>query len=35
MEIFKEYDIRGLYPQEINEEKAYKISRAIATSFAE
>jgi phosphomannomutase len=33
MEIFKEYDIRGLYPQEINEEKAYKISRAIATSL--
>ena len=25
MEIFKEYDIRGLYPQEIDEEKAYKI----------
>ncbi len=33
MEIFKEYDIRGLYPQEIDEEKAYKISRAIATSL--
>jgi phosphomannomutase/phosphoglucomutase len=31
MEIFKEYDIRGLYPEEINEEKAYRISRAIAT----
>ncbi|MGC8533353.1 MAG: hypothetical protein ACP5MV_01850 [Candidatus Parvarchaeum sp.] len=33
MEIFKEYDIRGLYPQEIDEEKAYKISRAIATTL--
>lgn len=33
MDIFKEYDIRGLYPQEIDEKKAYKISRAIATSL--
>ena len=33
MEIFKEYDIRGVYPQEIDEDKAYKISRAIATSL--
>jgi phosphomannomutase len=33
MEIFKEYDIRGLYPQEINEENAYRISRAIITSL--
>jgi phosphomannomutase/phosphoglucomutase len=33
MEIFKEYDIRGLYPQEIDEEKSYRISRAIATSL--
>ena len=33
MEVFKEYDIRGVYPQEIDEEKAYKISRAIATSL--
>jgi phosphomannomutase len=33
MEIFKEYDIRGVYPQEIGEEKAYKISRAIATAL--
>lgn len=26
--IFKAYDIRGLYPQELNEELAYKIGRA-------
>jgi phosphomannomutase len=26
--IFKAYDIRGLYPQEINEEIAYKVGRA-------
>ena len=29
MSIFKAYDIRGEYPQEINEEIAYKIGRAI------
>ncbi|MBI4993222.1 MAG: phosphomannomutase/phosphoglucomutase [Candidatus Magasanikbacteria bacterium] len=28
--IFKAYDIRGLYPQELNEELAYKIGRAFA-----
>lgn len=27
-EIFKAYDIRGLYPQELNEEVAYKIAQA-------
>lgn len=32
MGIFKEYDIRGLYPREIDEKKAYLISRSIATS---
>ncbi len=31
MEIFKKYDIRGLYPSEINEENAFRIGRAIAT----
>lgn len=31
MEIFKEYDIRGLYPNEINEKNSYYISRAIGT----
>ncbi|MFA5432357.1 MAG: phosphomannomutase/phosphoglucomutase [Candidatus Paceibacterota bacterium] len=29
--IFKAYDIRGIYPQEINEEAAYKIGVAFAT----
>src|SRR3989344_9253472 len=28
--IFKAYDIRGLYPQEINEEAVYAIARATA-----
>jgi phosphomannomutase len=28
--IFKAYDIRGLYPSEVNEEAAYKIGRATA-----
>ncbi len=28
-EIFKAYDIRGLYPEEINEEVAYNIGRAL------
>ena len=27
-EIFKAYDIRGVYPDELNEELAYKIGRA-------
>ncbi len=29
--IFKAYDIRGLYPEEINEEAAYNIAKAYAT----
>src|SRR3990172_11929407 len=29
-EIFRTYDIRGIYPNEINEEVAYKIARAFA-----
>ncbi len=28
--IFKAYDIRGKYPEEINEDAAYKIARAFA-----
>ncbi|MBI2547689.1 MAG: HAD-IA family hydrolase [Candidatus Aenigmarchaeota archaeon] len=30
MSIFKAYDIRGVYPQELNEEIIYKIARAFA-----
>lgn len=30
MSIFKAYDIRGVYPTELNEETAYKIARAYA-----
>ena len=30
MEIFRDYDIRGEYPDDINDEIAYKISRSIA-----
>jgi phosphomannomutase len=33
MSIFKAYDIRGLYPQEINEEVAERLGRAIARYF--
>jgi phosphomannomutase len=29
MSIFKAYDIRGVYPQELNEEVAYKVARAM------
>ena len=29
-EIFRAYDIRGLYPTEINEDAVYKIARAFA-----
>ncbi len=29
--IFKAYDIRGTYPEEINKETAYLIGRAIAS----
>jgi len=32
--IFKTYDIRGVYPDEINEEAAYKIGQAFATYIA-
>ncbi len=31
MEIFKTYDIRGIYPTELNQDKAFLIGRAIAT----
>ena len=33
MSIFKGYDIRGIYPSELNEETAYKIGRAFVTLF--
>ncbi len=33
MSIFKEYDIRGIYPTEINEEFAYKFGQAAALYF--
>ena len=32
-EIFKAYDIRGLYPQEIDDEDAYRIGRAFVTAL--
>ena len=32
MGIFKSYDIRGIYPSELNEETAYKIGRAFVVS---
>jgi len=31
MTLFKAYDIRGVYPKELNEDVAYKIGRAFAT----
>ena len=31
--MFREYDIRGIYPDEINEEAAYLIGRAFATKL--
>jgi len=31
MKIFKPYDIRGIYPKDLNEEIAYKIGRAFGT----
>jgi phosphomannomutase len=31
--IFKAYDIRGIYPEEINKEIAYKIGRAVGRFF--
>ena len=33
--IFKKYDIRGVYPQEINEELFYELGKAIGTFFGE
>ena len=29
MSVFKAYDIRGVYPEEVNEELAYNVGRAI------
>ncbi len=34
-EIFREYDIRGLYPEEVNEYAAYQIGRAFGTKLRE
>ena len=31
VKIFKAYDIRGIYPTELDEDTAYKIGRAFAT----
>ncbi|MFN3535044.1 MAG: phosphomannomutase/phosphoglucomutase, partial [Desulfatiglandales bacterium] len=31
--IFREYDIRGTYPEELNKETAYTIGRAIGTYY--
>lgn len=33
--IFKAYDIRGIYPEELNEDTAYKIGRAYASLLTE
>ncbi len=33
MDIFRACDVRGIYPDEINEDKAYRIGRAIATEL--
>src|SRR3989338_5744925 len=30
MQIFKAYDVRGIYPKELNEESAFNIGRAFA-----
>src|SRR3989338_4148049 len=30
MSIFKAYDIRGIYPEQLNEDIAYKIGKAVA-----
>ncbi|MGC9037390.1 MAG: hypothetical protein ACP5IK_01605, partial [Candidatus Micrarchaeia archaeon] len=35
MGIFKEYDIRGVYPEEIDEAKAYELGKAIGSYFPE
>ena len=32
-EIFREYDIRGIYPTELNEETAYLIGKAYGTKL--
>ena len=34
-EMFREYDIRGIYPVDLNEEVAYKIGRAFGTKLRE
>ena len=34
-EIFREYDIRGIYPSELNEQTAYLIGRAFGTKLRE
>ena len=31
--IFREYDIRGIYPTDLNEELAYNLGRAYATKL--
>jgi phosphomannomutase len=31
--VFKAYDIRGIYPSELDEEAAYLIGRAFATIY--
>ena len=33
MSIFKAYDVRGIYPEQINEEVIYKIGRAFVQFF--
>ena len=33
--IFREYDIRGVYPTEINEEGAYQIGRSYGSYLQE
>ena len=33
--IFREYDIRGIYPEEINEDVAYKIGRSYGSYLRE
>ena len=34
MGIYKAYDIRGIYPDELDEKTTYKIGRAVATFLA-
>lgn len=33
LNIFRKYDIRGMYPEEINEEVAYEVGKALGTFF--